>query len=104
MLSDGIIILHDNTHTDRKTQELLQMFEWEIWSPPPIHSKHLFGTRFSSDSDVKTAADNWSNGQGRDFQQAWLNKLVLSSDKCLNRLCGKVIGKYPCYFPFVFSV
>ncbi|GBN89948.1 hypothetical protein AVEN_200418-1 [Araneus ventricosus] len=28
---------------------------------------------------------NWLNGQGRDFCQAGLNKLVLSSEKCLNR-------------------
>ncbi|GBM06590.1 hypothetical protein AVEN_220031-1 [Araneus ventricosus] len=28
---------------------------------------------------------NWINGQGRDSYQAGLNKLVLRSDKCLNR-------------------
>ncbi|GBL94753.1 hypothetical protein AVEN_244738-1 [Araneus ventricosus] len=33
----------------------------------------------------KTAAENWLNGQGHDFYQAELNKLVLLSDKCLNR-------------------
>ncbi|GBM38433.1 hypothetical protein AVEN_260812-1 [Araneus ventricosus] len=32
-----------------------------------------------------TAAENWLNGQGRDFYQAGLNKLVLRSDKCLKR-------------------
>ncbi|GBN89838.1 hypothetical protein AVEN_41985-1 [Araneus ventricosus] len=52
---------------------------------PNLGSKHLFGTRFSPDSDVKTAAENWINGQGRDFYQADLNKLVLCSYKCLNR-------------------
>ncbi|GBO19590.1 hypothetical protein AVEN_134987-1 [Araneus ventricosus] len=36
--------------------------------------EHLSGTKFSSDSDVKTAAENWLNGQGRDFYQAGLNK------------------------------
>ncbi|GBN52535.1 hypothetical protein AVEN_87303-1 [Araneus ventricosus] len=36
-------------------------------------------------NDVKTTAVNWLNGQGRDFYQAGLNKLVLRSDKCLNR-------------------
>ncbi|GBM20139.1 hypothetical protein AVEN_81114-1 [Araneus ventricosus] len=45
----------------------------------------LCGTRFSSNSDLKTAAENWLNGQGRDFYQARLNKLVLRSDQCLNR-------------------
>ncbi|GBM10071.1 hypothetical protein AVEN_183393-1 [Araneus ventricosus] len=65
----------------------LQKFKWEVWSHPPyspdlapkLGSKHLFGTRFSSDSDVKTAAENWLNGP------AGLNKLVLRSDKCLSR-------------------
>ncbi|GBN73926.1 hypothetical protein AVEN_117484-1 [Araneus ventricosus] len=49
-------------------------------------TEHLTGTRFSSDSDVKTAAENNPNGQGRGFYQVGLNKLVLRSDKCLNRL------------------
>ncbi|GBM23448.1 hypothetical protein AVEN_181567-1 [Araneus ventricosus] len=47
---------------------------------PNLGSKHLSGTRFSSDSDAKTAVENC----GRDFCQAGLNKLVLRSDKCLN--------------------
>ncbi|GBN79891.1 hypothetical protein AVEN_192156-1 [Araneus ventricosus] len=51
----------------------------------PQLKEHLSGTRFSSDSDVKTAAENWLNGQGRDFYQAGLNKMVLRLDKCRNR-------------------
>ncbi|GBL80229.1 hypothetical protein AVEN_199519-1 [Araneus ventricosus] len=54
-------------------------------SAPNLGSKYLSGTRFSPESDVKTAAENWLNGEGRDFCQAGLNKLVLRSDKCLNR-------------------
>ncbi|GBO16839.1 hypothetical protein AVEN_13405-1 [Araneus ventricosus] len=34
MLSDGVILLHDNTHTARKTEELLRKFKWEVWSHP----------------------------------------------------------------------
>ncbi|GBN95766.1 hypothetical protein AVEN_3716-1 [Araneus ventricosus] len=45
----------------------------------------LSGTRSSSESDVKTVIENWLNGQGRDFCQAGLSKLVLRPDKCLNR-------------------
>ncbi|GBN15546.1 hypothetical protein AVEN_205222-1, partial [Araneus ventricosus] len=82
MLSDSVIFLHINAHTARKTQELLQKFKWEVWSHSPyspdlapnLGSKHLSGTRLSSDSDVKTAAKN----RGRDFYQAGLNKLVLA--------------------------
>ncbi|GBN02537.1 hypothetical protein AVEN_252-1 [Araneus ventricosus] len=85
MLSVGVIHLHDNAHTARKTQELLQKFKWKVWSHTPyspylalsLRSKHLSRTRFSSNSDVKTAADNWLNGQGHDFYQAGLNMLVL---------------------------
>ncbi|GBN31415.1 hypothetical protein AVEN_189284-1 [Araneus ventricosus] len=51
----------------------------------PKLKDHLSRARFSSDSDVKTAAENWLNEQGRDFYQAWLNQLVLRADKCLNR-------------------
>ncbi|GBM41528.1 hypothetical protein AVEN_32332-1 [Araneus ventricosus] len=50
-----------------------------------LDSKHLSGKRFTSNSDVKTTAENWLNVQGRDFYQAGLNKLVLRLDKCLNR-------------------
>ncbi|GBM19874.1 hypothetical protein AVEN_186148-1 [Araneus ventricosus] len=77
MKSDGVILLHDNTHTARKTQELLKRFKWDIWSDPILPysldlapnmgSKHLSGTRFSSNNDVETTAENWLNGQGRDF-------------------------------------
>ncbi|GBM64108.1 hypothetical protein AVEN_173262-1 [Araneus ventricosus] len=93
MLKDGVILLHYNTQTARKTQELLQKFMWESWSHPPyrldlapnLGSKHLSGKRFSSNSDVKAAAENRLSGQVRDFYLAGLNKLVLHSDKCLNR-------------------
>ncbi|GBO24014.1 hypothetical protein AVEN_144781-1 [Araneus ventricosus] len=72
MLSDGVILLHDNIHTALKTQELLRKFNWEVSvtpaalqpeSAPNLGSKHLSGTRFSSNSDVKTVVENWFNGQ-----------------------------------------
>ncbi|GBL79721.1 hypothetical protein AVEN_18245-1 [Araneus ventricosus] len=91
-LSYGVILLHDNTHTARKTQKFVQKFKLEVCSHPPfspdlaanLDSKHLSVTRFSSNSNVKTAAENRLNGQGHDFYQAGLNKLVLSSVKYLN--------------------
>ncbi|GBO44740.1 hypothetical protein AVEN_138332-1 [Araneus ventricosus] len=71
MLSDGVILLHENTHTSHKIQELLQKFKWKVCSHPPyspdlapnLGSKHSSGTRFSSESDVKTVVENWLNGQ-----------------------------------------
>ncbi|GBM70590.1 hypothetical protein AVEN_161391-1 [Araneus ventricosus] len=50
-----------------------------------LGSKHLSGTRFHSDSDVQTSAENRFDGLERDFYKARLNKLVLRSNKCLNR-------------------
>ncbi|GBM07723.1 Protein SSUH2 [Araneus ventricosus] len=35
VLSDGVIFLHENTHSARKTQELLQKFKWDAWSHSP---------------------------------------------------------------------
>ncbi|GBN40327.1 hypothetical protein AVEN_21585-1 [Araneus ventricosus] len=71
MLSDGVILLHDNTHIARKTQELLRKFKWAVWSHPPnnpdlahnLGSKQLSGKRVSSESDVKTVVENWLNEQ-----------------------------------------
>ncbi|GBM04068.1 hypothetical protein AVEN_247940-1 [Araneus ventricosus] len=54
-------------------------------SAPNLGSKYFYGKRFSSNSDVKTAAENSLNLQRLDFYQARLNKLDLRSDKCLNR-------------------
>ncbi|GBN21784.1 hypothetical protein AVEN_26187-1 [Araneus ventricosus] len=76
-----------------KIQELLEKFKWKVWSlpqyspdlAPNLGSKHLFRTRFYSNSDVKRVVENWLNGQRRDFYQAELNKWILLSDKCLNR-------------------
>ncbi|GBN87507.1 hypothetical protein AVEN_265703-1 [Araneus ventricosus] len=75
MFSDGVILLHENIHTVRKTQELpekIQMGSLEPlpYSPdlaPNLGSKHLSGTRFSSNINVKTGAENWLYGQGRAF-------------------------------------
>ncbi|GBM24524.1 hypothetical protein AVEN_169081-1, partial [Araneus ventricosus] len=60
--------------------------------PPSIHPRFGTQSRFQTLiwnkvllSDVKTAAENWLNGQGRHFYQAGLNKLILRSGKCLNR-------------------
>ncbi|GBL84961.1 hypothetical protein AVEN_42219-1 [Araneus ventricosus] len=69
MLGGGVIFLHDNTHTARKTQELLQKFKWEVWSKlpyspdsaPNLGSNHLSGIRFSSESDTKTVSENFLN-------------------------------------------
>ncbi|GBL69174.1 hypothetical protein AVEN_24135-1 [Araneus ventricosus] len=93
MLSNGVILLHGNAHTARKTQELLRKFKWEVWSQSPyspdlasnLGTKLLSGTKFSLHIEVKPAAKNWLYEHGRDFHPAWLNKLFLSSDNYLNK-------------------
>ncbi|GFW01668.1 uncharacterized protein TNCV_4085831 [Trichonephila clavipes] len=102
MVSESVILLHGNArpHTTQTMQEVLRRFRWEIWSHfrhsedlAPSNSflfprlkKHLSGRRFFLDNAVKTSIKTWLNGQGPDFYHAGLNKLVLRSDKCLNRL------------------
>ncbi|GBN44832.1 hypothetical protein AVEN_142150-1 [Araneus ventricosus] len=84
----GIAMQEDDTITQHARAFPLDGIELDRPSeyfPFPKLKEHLFGTSFSSESDVKTAAENWFNGQGRDFYQAGLNKLVLRSYKCLNR-------------------
>ncbi|GBN31293.1 hypothetical protein AVEN_10315-1 [Araneus ventricosus] len=84
MLSDVFILLHDNNHTARKTQELLRKFKWRVWS-------HTLQTRFGTQSgfqtliwskvpseiDVQTVVENSLNGNGRDFCPARLTLLFL---------------------------
>lgn len=43
--------------------------------------KTLTATGISSNSDIKTAAENYFNEQGYDFHQAGLRKSILRSDK-----------------------
>ncbi|GFT80569.1 uncharacterized protein TNCV_5122761 [Trichonephila clavipes] len=52
----------------------------------PRLKEHLSGKRFSSDSAVKTSTEILLKGQGPDSYQDGLSKLVLRSDKSLNRL------------------
>ncbi|GBM53012.1 hypothetical protein AVEN_265969-1 [Araneus ventricosus] len=61
MLSDSVILLHDNTHTAPKKSRIAANFQIGSLEPPPHHprfgtnlgSKLLSGTMFFSDSDVK---------------------------------------------------
>ncbi|GBM08976.1 hypothetical protein AVEN_15108-1 [Araneus ventricosus] len=74
MLSDGVILLHDNPILLSKLKNFCKnssgKFGVTSYSPdlaPNLGSKYLSGIRVSSDSDVKRAAENWLNRQGRDF-------------------------------------
>ncbi|GBO19170.1 hypothetical protein AVEN_52109-1 [Araneus ventricosus] len=69
----------------KKVQEGSLSHPYSLDLAPNLVSKNLSGTRFSSKSDVKTATENWLNGEESDFSQVGLNQLVPRSDKCLNR-------------------
>ncbi|GBM66275.1 hypothetical protein AVEN_235778-1 [Araneus ventricosus] len=92
MLSDGVILLHEFKNccksSSGKSGALPPPCSPD--SAPNLSSKHLSGIIFSLNSDVKTAVENWQNGQGRDFKQSGLNQLVVRSDKCLNRFSDYV--------------
>ncbi|GBM69163.1 hypothetical protein AVEN_91747-1 [Araneus ventricosus] len=62
LMSDGVLLLHDSTHSASKTEELPRKFKCP-YSTPNLGSKLLSGTRFFSESDLKIAAENWLNGQ-----------------------------------------
>lgn len=77
------------------------------WHPVTISlfrnwRKHLSRTRFSL-NDLKTVAENWLNGQGQNFYQAGLNKLVICSNKCLNTF-GGYVEKWSAIIPLNFSL
>ncbi|GBM56046.1 hypothetical protein AVEN_34742-1 [Araneus ventricosus] len=72
----------NSSRKSRATQHIVQIRK------PNLGSKHLSGTRFSSNIDVKTTAENCES----DVYHAGLNKLVLCSDKCPNRF-GEYVDK-----------
>ncbi|GBM66168.1 hypothetical protein AVEN_213302-1 [Araneus ventricosus] len=86
----GIVMQENDTTTKHSSAFVSDSFTAKLKEPEL--KKHLSKTKLSSDSDVKTAAENWLNGQGRDFYQTGLNKLALRSDKGLNRF-GDYVGK-----------
>ncbi|GBM44725.1 hypothetical protein AVEN_103190-1 [Araneus ventricosus] len=72
ILNNGVILLHGNTHIARKAAKV-QVGGLLPSSPdlaPNLGYNHLSGTRLSSNSDVKTADENWINEKGRYFYQS----------------------------------
>ncbi|GBN75431.1 hypothetical protein AVEN_102248-1 [Araneus ventricosus] len=77
----GIVMTEHDTITQHARAFTSDNFRWPSdYSLFPKLRGHLSGTKFSSDSDVKTAAEKC----GREFYPAGVNELVLRSDKCLN--------------------
>jgi hypothetical protein len=100
MLSQGVLMLHDNAHphTAAATQDLIATFGWEQFNHPPfsrdlvpsdfhvfLHLKTFLGGRqFHDDNEVKEAVNTWLALQVTSFCDARMQKLVPSYYKCLN--------------------
>ncbi|GBL96459.1 Histone-lysine N-methyltransferase SETMAR [Araneus ventricosus] len=108
MLTEGILLLHDNArpHTAAQTRALLDSFGWEVLDPPPYspdlatsdfhlfrHLKHhLGGNHYNDDEDVETAVTSWLLEQATSFYEEGIQNLVVKYDKCLNKL-GSFVEK-----------
>jgi hypothetical protein len=104
-LSQGTILQHDNAtpHSAHQTQELLQLFHWELLDCPPYSpdlalldfhlfgplKQHLGGRRFHNNEEVEMAVREWLWMQEHDLYRNGIFKLVPRWDKCIN-----VLGDY----------
>ena len=100
MLSDVIILLHDNArpHTANLVWDKFQRFGWETlqhhpYSPDLFHSDfHIFGDqkkdirgrRFHSDEEVQEWVRLWIHQRPTSFYKTGIDRLISQWDKCIN--------------------
>ena len=100
MLSDGIILLHDNSrpHTANLVGNKLQKFCWETLQHPPYSGHlspcdfHIFGDlkkdirgrRFHSDEEVQEWVRLWIQQRPTSFYKTRIDGLISQWDKCIN--------------------
>lgn len=105
MLSRGVLLLHDNApaHMSRLAQSVVKDIGFDQLSHPPYSpdlapsdfylfrhlKKHLRGTRFFDDDELKQAAESYLDSMPEDFYFAGINELF---DRC--RKCIDVKGDY----------
>jgi histone-lysine N-methyltransferase SETMAR len=79
MLSNGIIILHDNAHphTANSVRNTLQRFGWEVLQHPP-YSPDLSLCDFHIFGDLKRDI------HGHQFFKDGIDSLISQWDKCIN--------------------
>ncbi|GBO38618.1 Histone-lysine N-methyltransferase SETMAR [Araneus ventricosus] len=108
MLTEGILLLHDNArpYTAAQTRASLDSFGWEVldhtlYSPDFATSDfhlfrhikhHLGGNHYNDDEDVRTAVTSWLLEQVASFYEEGIQNLVVRYDKCLNKL-GSFVEK-----------
>jgi histone-lysine N-methyltransferase SETMAR len=102
MLSQGVVMLHDNghPHTAAETQDLVATFGWEQFDHPPYSPDltpsdfHVFlhlntfpgGRWFHDDNGVKEAVNTWFASQTASSYYAGIQKLVPRYDKCASTM------------------
>lgn len=101
LLSDGIILLHDNAtpHTASCTRHWLDRYNWEVLdhpsyspdlAPSDFHllgplKRHLSGQHFQADSEIREAVKTWLSTRVPEFYAEGINALVHRWDTCLNK-------------------
>ena len=99
MLSHGVCLLHDNArpHSAHVATAFLDKFKWDTLdhptcgldlTPSDFHlflllKKHLGGKKFDDD-EVQEEVMTWFKGQGADFYDLGIQKLVPRLYKCLD--------------------
>ncbi|GBM45444.1 Mariner Mos1 transposase [Araneus ventricosus] len=99
MLSQGIVLLHDNArpHSAGVTQNLIQQFGWEQFDHPPfspdlapsdyhlfLNLKRDFGERrFDRDYDAENGVQQWPSSEAASFFEEGIDRLFSRYDKCL---------------------
>ena len=100
MLSDGILLLHDNArpHTANLVRDKLQIFGWETLQHPPYSPDispcdfHIFGNlkrdirghRFHLDEEVQEWVRLWIQNRSTSFYKTAIDRLTSQWDKCIN--------------------
>lgn len=106
MLSAGVLLQHDNArpHTSKKTTAAIQEMRLQVLEHPPYSpdlapsdyhlfgplKKHLGGTKFSSDEEVKDAVHEWLCTRPKSFFSAGIHALVKRWQLCIERQGGYV--------------
>ena len=100
MLSDGVILLHDNArpHTANLVRVKVKRLSWETLQHPPYRPDlspcdfHIFGDlkkdirgrRFHSDEEVQEWVRLWIHQRSTSFYKTGVDYLVSQWDKCIN--------------------
>jgi len=99
MLTAGVLLLHDNApaHTSRVSKAAIRECGFQdlphpAYSPDlapcdfhlfPNLKRHLKGTRFATDEELKTATEQWLDSQDKQFFSHGIEQLRKRYDKCI---------------------